>query len=362
MTQVRDIMLSACGGVADPTLTALASRYATARYSSLAPGTLRKHIPSWRRFTTWVAARNPPFHPLGVPGAIVALYLLQVQEDSARDNIGPSRVNEASAAIASQYQILGLYSPTSHPACTVVREAANRTLQARHSARDELTIADIRLLVDTFCAPAESSTLMDLMHATTFLLMYAACIRFDEASEIAVDPDFMKFLPEYALIFIVKSKTDQRKVGRWIPILAVGGPYCPVMWLQTLLRRGAYVRTKPAADPDFDCGPLVRAVQKRGSGHVLKRLSGSRSDPIPSLGASRLGDRCKAMCRIAGIDRHITLHSCRGGAASTAADAGASTFMLRHLGGWRLDAMPNLYAKADLRAMLHVRRYLGLGE
>ena len=214
MNQVRDIMLFACGGMADPALTALASRYAVARYSSLAPGTLCKHLSTWQRFTTWVAARSPPFHPLLVPGEIVALYLLQVQEDSARDNIGPSRILEASAAIASQYQLLGLCSPTLHPACTVVCEAAYRTLRARHLARDELTITDIRLLVDTFCAPAESSTLMDLMHAITFLLMFAACIRFDEASEIAVDPDFMKFFPDYALIFHcqIQKRTKEKLV------------------------------------------------------------------------------------------------------------------------------------------------------
>ena len=352
-------MLDTCGGGADPTLTFLATLYASVRYSSLAPSTLRKHVPSWTRFTTWLAARSPPFAPLAVPGCIVALYLLQVREESARDSIGPSRVLEASAAIACQYLLMGLPSPTSHPTCTVVREAAVRTLHARHVARDELTVTDIRLLVEVFCTPATSS-LMDLMHGTILLLMFAACLRFDEAAEIAVDSDFMVFCPGYVLLFIAKSKTDQRMTGRWIPVLQVDGPYCPVMWLQALLHRGAYVRNRP--EPNFDCGPLLRAVLRQGSSHRLKRLCGTRANPVPSLSASRLSERCTEMCRAVGIDRHITLHSCRGGAASTAADAGVSTFMLRHLGGWRSDTMPNLYAKTDLLAMLHVRRSLGLGD
>jgi hypothetical protein len=68
------------------------------------------------------------------------------------------------------------------------------------------------------------------------------------------------------------------------------------------------------------------------------------------------------MCARVGIERIITLHSFRIGAATTAADAGVPVRLIRHMGGWASDAMPLLYSRSTLHGLLHVARSLHLAE
>jgi hypothetical protein len=96
--------------------------------------------------------------------------------------------------------------------------------------------------------------------------------------------------------------------------------------------------------------------------HKLKAIVGSVSAPIYSLSSSRFLERCKEMCARVGIERTITLHSFRIGAATKAADAGVPVNLIRQMGGWVSDAMPLLYSRSTLHGLLHVARSLHLAD
>ena len=354
---IARVLLDGMFHVAGPELRELALQFASVRLSARASSTLQKHAKPWERFVDWASNQQPPVQPLAADPKLVALYLLKVSLEAYADNVGPARVLEASAAIACQYSLLGLAAPTDHPLCAVVREASMRKLKADPQQRDALSADDVRMLVDMFCGP--TAKLGDRMIATVVLVMYAACLRFDEAAELCVDVATMVFNDGYALLFVPRSKTDQRMDGIWVPIMATGSPYCPVARLRELLLVGGYV-TEPSAD-GMDCGPLLRAVKADGrGGHVLKQLTGTVAKPVRSLSLTRFNERCKQLCSAAGIDKHITAHSCRIGAATEAAQNGASTHLVKVLGRWKSDSMPVHYSKATLSSLAHVARYLNL--
>jgi hypothetical protein len=105
---------------ADVQLLHLATHLAYSRFDARAPSTVSKHALLWRQFTAWMAARVPPVRALNTPSELVALYLTRLRLESAALSLGPSRVLEASAAIACHHALFGCVSPTNHPPILVV--------------------------------------------------------------------------------------------------------------------------------------------------------------------------------------------------------------------------------------------------
>jgi len=283
----------------------------------------------------------------------VVLYLQELLDASERDGIGPSRVLSASSAIACLHWLHGIESPTQHPLCDTVREASRRLLTGRRLERDAVTAADIRRLVDKY--GKRRALLRDLMHVTAFSLMYAAFLRFDDLCQITVHEDALVFRDDHLAIFVPKSKTDQQGEGRWVVVAKGQGEYCPVGLLDRLLRKGEYI-TRPRS-PDEDVGPLVRAVDK--SGMKLRQVTAVGA-LVPPLSYTTLLERCKTMCKEAGITTAITLHSFRIGGATAAAAAGVEHQAIKEHGRWRSDSSKDRYVRGDIEGALEVSRALAL--
>jgi hypothetical protein len=350
-------ILGSPGAASDPELLRLAANLAiSAQEGVREPATLAKYAPAWKQFAAWVAGRRQYASAFDVPGNVVALYLWHLFETSQGDKIGPSRVLTASHAIAFNFKLHGLPAVTAHPLCGVVRELADRKLHGTAVNKDPIDAADFTALLTIYAGPA--ANLMDLMHVTAFLVMYAGFLRYDEIAEVCVHSDMLKICSTHMDVFIPRSKTDQHWEGKWVSIARVGGKLCPVGLVERLLTAGGYVRTPPLASSDV--GPLVRPLVRTKTGHCLKQYLGTLSQPIMSTSYDRLRQRMRDMCTVAGVTKHITMHSMRIGGVTAAAEKGVPDRLLMKHGRWVSEFVKNHYIQESLQNMLLVSQSLGL--
>ncbi len=138
----------------------------------------------------------------------------------------------------------------------------------------------------------------------------------------------------------------------------IGGPTCPVGLVEQLLAVGQY-RTVPQG-PGEDVGPLLQTVQHNAAGERLQRVSGTMTEPVPSMTYGAFRDRRRQMCEAAGIRRHITPRSLRIRGNSEAAERGVPEELSRAHGRWLAPQMVDLYTRRSVRSAIDLTRSLGL--
>jgi hypothetical protein len=282
------------------------------------------------------------------------MYLMRLWDDSAADNIGPSRVLTASSAIHFYITLHGRPSPTDHPLCVAVRELARRKLHGKKVQKEPVDSTDISKLVAHFARPGAS--LSALMHVTAMCLMYGGLMRFDDMAEFCVHRDLCVIHPTHVEVFIPRSKTDRYWEGHWIPIARTNSPSCPVRLLERLLLEGSYMTVPDPLIPDQDVGPLPRPVRTIGNRQVLQRLVGTFTKPVYSLSYDTFRKHVKQMCAEAGIPKNITPHCMRVGGATEAAAAGCPDRLIMKQGRWLSESVKNGYIRESLDALLLVSR------
>ncbi|EFJ51734.1 hypothetical protein VOLCADRAFT_87503 [Volvox carteri f. nagariensis] len=354
-----EALLGALGTEADAELSTLATQFAQVAGQTLAPRTSNDYARSWEPFREWWMARRLPGSIYDTPGEAVALNLLSLLNSSKEDKVGPGRVRTASAAISSYFRLASRAPPTEHPACSIVRDLAEKQLQGRKLEHDALEPADVTVLARLVSGP--EPPLDQLMTVTAVVVMFAGFFRFDDAAEISIHEDLLVITATGMDVFIPRSKTDQQRQGHWVPIARVGGATCPMGLTERLLTLGGYKRRPDT--PDEDVGPLLRPVQwNRAGGYLSGPLTGTVAQPIHSLSYPAFCHRLNKTLQAAGITRRITAHSMRIGGNSTAADRGVPADLRKVHGRWCSDAMVQHYTRRDGEAKLSVSRSLGLAN
>jgi hypothetical protein len=340
----------------DPELMSLAISLARMAFKSRSPRTMAQYRGPWDKFTAWCEAQRPGGSPYDVPPQMIAMYLTLVLQSAMEDSVGPGRVMEASAAIHRHFALVGRASPTNHPSCQLVRDIAQRVLKPERRVRDSMRPEWLLALAERFATVG--AALPDLMMVTVAAIMFAGFLRFDDATEISVHHDLLVLFPSHMEVFIPKSKSDQRMEGAWIVIAHTGGAACPVCLTERLLEVGGCQRIP--VHPQQDVGPLLRRVKTTKDGYRLQALTGTVSEPIPSLAYSSFKEKLERMCAAAGIAASIKPHSFRLGGNSTAAANGVPEEVRKAHGRWRSDAMVQHYTRRDLGNALEVTRKIGL--
>jgi integrase len=140
---------------------------------------------------------------------------------------------------------------------------------------------------------------------------------------VALNVEDIEFIAKGALITIRRSKTDQEALGRKIAVPFGRTRHCPIVALKDWL-----------AFAEISKGPIFRTMNKYG--HILG--AGISGEAVSIVIKTRIG--------AAGYDQSVfSGHSLRAGFATSAAQAGASTFKIRQTTGHRSETSLSRYVR-----------------
>ncbi|WP_273727829.1 site-specific integrase [Brucella gallinifaecis] len=153
------------------------------------------------------------------------------------------------------------------------------------------------------------------------LVGFATAMRRSELAALNVED--IEFIPRGMMVNLCRSKTDQEGHGRKIAVPLGRTRHCPVTavkaWLDVL---------------GWSAGPIFVCINKHG--HLLdRRISGEAVSLVVKM---RMAD--------AGYDpKPFSGHSLRAGFATSAAQAGASTYKIRQTTGHRTESSLSRYIR-----------------
>ncbi len=220
------------------------------------------------------------------------------------------------AAISIAHGARGLPNPTASPLVRATMRGIRRAHGAAQHRAKPLLREDLFVILS-----AMGARLKDLRDRALLLIGFAGGLRRSELAAI----NFIDIgrVREGVILTIRRSKTDQDGVGRRIGIPFGRTIHCPVSALEAWLRAGR-----------IEDGPVFRPVDRHGRVSV-GRLSGEAVSLI-------VRDRMAA----AGFDpTGYSGHSLRAGFATSAVQAGVSTFKITQQTGHASDAMLSRYVR-----------------
>ncbi|GIL52203.1 hypothetical protein Vafri_7910 [Volvox africanus] len=203
-----------------------------------APSTWKQYDPALRSFIEFCNKFQLP--PIGTGPRMVAMFLTEKLNEAQARQIGPQLVEHHSAAISVLQELAGIPSPCASPLCSVVREAARRTLHGSQRECGVATPDEINQLIEYHLH--EETPLLTRMIITCAVLAFAGLMRYNDLSHILVHRELLHIYRDRAEIYLFRSKTDQYCKGDIVTIGRIGGPHCPVSLLETLLSIRGYKR------------------------------------------------------------------------------------------------------------------------
>jgi integrase len=267
----------------DATLAAAVARYSAA---GVATNTQRTYRSAWRSFESWCAKHGLPALPAAP--LVCAAYLAD-----CASRLRATSLAVHAAAIAQRHQGQGHPSPTSSPEVAQVLRGIRRELGVAARKKTALPSRDLRTLVLGL-----GPTPRDLRDKALLLLGFCTGCRRSEL--VGLDVEDVIFRDEGMLVGLRRSKTDQDRAGRVVPVeYGVHAESCPGNALEDWLSAAA-IRT----------GPLFRPIDRHG------RIQPQR------LNGRAVARILQGRARRAGLDAgNLGAHSLRSGLATAAAAA-----------------------------------------
>ena len=278
---------------------------------SLAASTRRGYRADWEDFRCWCER----FCAIALPASpiTVAEYLSAV----AQTGVKAGTVRRRLAAIRFAHKQVGHEPPTNSEFVKRTMAGIQRALGSAQQGKAPIMKDDLQAMVRT-CP----STLKGLRDRALLLIGWAGAFRRSELVALIVDD--VEFTPKGLRIHIRRSKTDQEGKGRQVGIpFGVSEDTCPVAALRAWLDAAG-----------ITTGPLLRSVLK--GGRVSNR-------PLSGYDVARI---VKAASVTVGLNpARYAGHSLRAGLATSAAEAGASAFVIAQQTGHKSMDMVNRYVR-----------------
>ena len=271
---------------------------------SLADNTRRAYLSDLAHFEGWGG---------GVPATdtVVASYLAAHAE-----TLSVATLVRRLASISKAHEAQGVANPIRHE---LVKSTLRGIKRRRGTAQRE---AKPLLKDDLFAVlDAMGDTSKDARDRALLLVGFAGGFRRSEL--VAIDINAIEFVRQGAIITIRRSKTDQLGAGRKVGIPNGPTRYCPVAALEAWIAKAALTE-----------GAVFRPIDRHGRIEDV-RLSGEAVSLV-----------IKERVAAAGLDpARYSGHSLRAGLATSAAQAGVSTFKIRAQTGHASDAMLSRYVR-----------------
>jgi site-specific recombinase XerD len=266
-------------------------------FNSIADNTKRAYAADMAHFAA--SARHIPSTP-----EAVAEYLAEMAGVYA-----VSTIQRRLASISKAHRVLGVDDPGKSELVKTTIRGIRRTYGLAQREATALLRDDLFAVLDRLGTRPK-----DVRDRALLLLGFATAMR---RSELAgLDVGDVEFATKGMLVTLRRSKTDQEAQGRKIAVPLGRTRHCPVTTLKAWLDFA-----------EITNGAIFRTVDKHG--HIADcRISG---EVVSHVLKSRIAD--------AGYDPSaFSGHSLRAGFATSAAQAGASTYKIRQTTGHRSEA------------------------
>ena len=271
---------------------------------SLAPNTRAAYLADLAHFENW--GGRIPAEP-----ETVAAYLA-----AHADALSVATLNRRLAALAKVHRSHGMTNPTSSELVKSVLRGLKRVKGTAQRQAKPLLKEDLLLALD-----ATGEGLRDIRDRALLLIGFAGGFRRSEL--VGLTCGDVERVRQGIILTLRRSKTDQMAEGRKIGLPLARGRWCPVGALETWLARSGIVE-----------GALFRPIDRRGQ-IGLKALSGEAICLI-----------VKERVHAVGIDPSgYSGHSLRAGLATSAAQAGVSSWKIRQQTGHASDVMLARYIR-----------------
>jgi site-specific recombinase XerD len=278
---------------------------------SIPANTRRSYETQAGAFERWCTDNGWPCLP--TDGDALAEYVHHL----IREKKAPGSIDVALSVIRTLHRLGGFELPDTRAARQLIRGYRRR--RADDGQRDRqappAVAAVVRAMLDAIGDPEqapEQARAQILRDRVILLVGFGMFARRSELSRLDL-ADVTEDDENGLVVYLSRSKTDQAAEGRERVLLYASRPdACPVRAVRDWR---AYLEGRGITD-----GPLLRQVDRHG--RLGARLSGQGVDIV----LKRLGTA-------AGVG-HLSGHSLRAGAATSAAKAGATTGQIEDAGGW----------------------------
>jgi site-specific recombinase XerD len=296
------------------------------------PGTLDKYARDFALFAYWMIAHRPTNTILPTHPALVGIYIgdLRNQGLSKRRIIGRiAAIQYANAVLGHELEL------TRGPIYREIR-GLRRLVDRDRQLRPALLLEEAGMMLAELGAPA---TLFDCRERALFALGWTSALRRSNVAALRVRDVIIKFDSlkdnRYLDVYVAASKTDQEREGRYLQVPEMPGhhPLCAVRAIEDWIERAGI-----AGEPD---SPLFRSF-------TLARAARERQMKSTGITGQDVSRAVKRIAAATGRDpSKFAAHALRRGFATSADEKGIRRALIRQHGGWKSDAMLDIYTRVN---------------
>lgn len=267
----------------------------------------------------------------------VALYITHMLKDEKSASI----ITSTYYSIKWMHSIHGYTDPTENTIVKNLLDTSKRLFSKPVMKKDVINSNMLHLLCKMY---ENNMTIMNTRDLAMILICYSGFLRFNELSSLYCSD--IKFMTDYIVIRIRKSKTDIYREGKDVYISKGSSIACPYLMLQKYM-------SDTNLSTSFDQF-LFRPIQNiRGKYALIKTNK--------QLSYTRAKECIVSKLKSVAPNLKLGTHSLRASGATTAANAaGINDRCLKRHGRWKSDLAKDGYIVDSLSKKLEISKCLGL--